>query len=195
MSLELPRLPPTPPTHNDLQIWWQKVCEAIEAQEAIQDQTIADLQETQAELAATQVELTAAQAALEATQATLTATQADLATAQADLATTQADLATTVADLAATQAEVVTVQGQITTLDGQVVAIQSGGPYVVQNVGANWTNPTGTADRSTYATYVAPVMGISYSQADVQALANAVSVIHQRVKAVIDDLKTNGALT
>lgn len=41
MAFELPRLPQTSPSHAELQVWWQQVVEAIEAQEALQDETIA----------------------------------------------------------------------------------------------------------------------------------------------------------
>lgn len=41
MAFELPRLPQTAPSHAELQVWWQQVVEAIEAQEALQDATIA----------------------------------------------------------------------------------------------------------------------------------------------------------
>lgn len=44
----LPRLPQTPPTHLELQVWWQQVVEAIEGQEAAQDAAIAAIQAAQA---------------------------------------------------------------------------------------------------------------------------------------------------
>lgn len=40
MSFRLPRLPSTAPTHAQLQLWWQRVVETVEAQEALQDATI-----------------------------------------------------------------------------------------------------------------------------------------------------------
>lgn len=41
MAFELPRLPQTAPSHGELQVWWQQVVETVEAQEALQDETIA----------------------------------------------------------------------------------------------------------------------------------------------------------
>lgn len=44
MSIDLPRLPEWPPSHEELQVWWQQVVEAIEAHEETQDEILADLQ-------------------------------------------------------------------------------------------------------------------------------------------------------
>lgn len=67
------------------QRWWQGVVEAIEAQEAAQDETLTAIEAAQADIVATQGDLAA-------TQAALTATQADLTTALADIAGIQGDL-------------------------------------------------------------------------------------------------------
>ena len=107
------------------QLWWQKVVEKIEAQEAIQDQLIADL--------------AAAQAELEATQAELTATQADLAAAVADLAATQADLAATQADVSTAQTDLTQVQADIANLEASMIAIADTFNLVAFLAGANFT--------------------------------------------------------
>lgn len=52
MTLELPRLPQSPPSHQELQVWWQRVVEAIEEQEAAQDAIITDLAATVADILA-----------------------------------------------------------------------------------------------------------------------------------------------
>lgn len=65
--------------------------------------------------------------------------------------------------------------------------------YVQIEVGSNWTAATGTASRATFATYTAPVISNPPTQAEVQAIADAVQVLSQRTKAVIDDLIGNSA--
>ena len=67
--------------------------------------------------------------------------------------------------------------------------------YVKQDVGAAWSAATGTASRATFATYAAPTITNPPTQAEVQAVANAVQVLSQRMKALIDDLQSNGVLT
>lgn len=57
MAFDLPRLPMVGLTDEAFQIYWQKVVEAIEAQETSQDQLIADLTAAQADIAAAQAEL------------------------------------------------------------------------------------------------------------------------------------------
>ncbi len=44
MSFRLPRLPMSQPPWSDMQMWWQEVVEAIEQQEGVQDQALADIQ-------------------------------------------------------------------------------------------------------------------------------------------------------
>jgi hypothetical protein len=48
MAFSLPRLPPVAVTPQDMQIWWQQVVEAIEAQEGRQDDAIAAIAAAQA---------------------------------------------------------------------------------------------------------------------------------------------------
>lgn len=53
-----------------------------------------------------------------------------------------------------------------------------------------WTAATGTASRATFSTYSAPTISASPTQAEVQALADHVQVLSERLKALVDDLKT-----
>ena len=53
-----------------------------------------------------------------------------------------------------------------------------------------WASPTGTAERTAFSTYTAPTISGSYSQSQVQALADHVQILSRRFKAVVDDLKT-----
>lgn len=51
-----------------------------------------------------------------------------------------------------------------------------------------WNAATGTAARTTFATYTAPTISVLYTQAEVQALADHVQILSQRLKAVVDDI-------
>lgn len=60
---------------------------------------------------------------------------------------------------------------------------------------AGWTFATGTADKGAYATYTAPVISATYTQAEVQALADALQAATRRIKALEDALRLNEAIT
>jgi hypothetical protein len=57
-----------------------------------------------------------------------------------------------------------------------------------------WAAPTGTAERSTYATYSAPTFGGTPTTPQLQAVANHVQTLSRRLKAVIDDLTAHGLI-
>lgn len=73
-------------------------------------------------------------------------------------------------------------------------AAVSGG-YVPADYGSLWTAATGTASRATFATFAGQTISASPTQAEVQAIDDHVKILSQRMKALIDDLKANGALT
>lgn len=77
-----------------------------------------------------------------------------------------------------------------------LVAIKSdlSGDFVGTVTSSGWASPTGTAARTTFATYTAPTISAVPTQAEVQAIADAVQVHAQRLKALIDDLKASGAI-
>lgn len=77
----------------------------------------------------------------------------------------------------------------------RALAAPGGGSYVPADYGATWTVATGTASRATFATFAGQTISASPTQAEVQAIDNHLKVLSQRVKAIIDDLKANGALT
>jgi hypothetical protein len=67
----------------------------------------------------------------------------------------------------------------------------------VQVVGGRvtgWTAPTGTATRSTFATYAGQDVSALYTEAEVQAIDDHVKVLSERLKALIDDLTTHGLI-
>lgn len=66
---------------------------------------------------------------------------------------------------------------------------------VTQDVGLSWAPPTGTASRAAFATYESPTISNPPTQAEVQALADALQAHSRALKAVIDDLRANHALT
>lgn len=54
--------------------------------------------------------------------------------------------------------------------------------------------PTGTATRTTFATYTAPTVSVTYLATDIQNAANHVQILSERLKALIDDLHTRGII-
>ena len=76
----------------------------------------------------------------------------------------------------------------------QVDNLDTAGMFVRTVATSGWVSPTGTAERSTFATYTAPTISNPPTQAEVQAVANAVQVMSRHLKALIDDLKASGAI-
>lgn len=79
--------------------------------------------------------------------------------------------------------------------EARVDALEAAGPYVEQDVGLAWAAATGTASRATYATFAGQTISVVPTTAEVQAIDDHVVALSQRVKALVDDLKGNGALT
>lgn len=67
--------------------------------------------------------------------------------------------------------------------------------YVLQDQGAAWTAATGTAARTALAAYAGQVVSNPPTQAQVQAIDDAVKAQGQALVALINDLRANGALT
>lgn len=66
--------------------------------------------------------------------------------------------------------------------------------YVGKLSSTAWAIPTGTPERSTFATYSAPTISAAYTQSEVQAIADHVQVLSRRVMALITDLTTAGGI-
>lgn len=64
------------------------------------------------------------------------------------------------------------------------------GGAVAKSTFTTWAAATGTAERTTFATYTAPTISAAPTQAEVQALADHVQILSRRLKALIDDLKS-----
>ena len=58
---------------------------------------------------------------------------------------------------------------------------------------SGWAVPTGTFERSTFATYTAPTISGTYTPAEVQALADHVQIVSRRLGALLRDLNSASA--
>jgi hypothetical protein len=57
-----------------------------------------------------------------------------------------------------------------------------------------WVAPTGTATRTTYATYAGQTIAATPTQAEVQAMDDHIKILSERLKAALDDLTTHGLI-
>lgn len=81
--------------------------------------------------------------------------------------------------------------------DGQVNCVgeyRVDGTKVVGNRVTGWGAATGTATRTAIATYTAPTISNPPTQAEVQAIADALQAWSRRTKAVTDDIATHGLI-
>lgn len=127
--------------------------------------------------------------AVNATITEIATTQEGLAEAQAALEVTQATLTTAVADIAAAQAALITVQDDITGMQTTVL------DAVLKDQTAAWADPTGTFARTTFVSYAGQTVSAVPTQAEVQAIDDALKANSQRLAALISDLRGNGVLT
>lgn len=70
--------------------------------------------------------------------------------------------------------------------------VRIGGFTVLNGRKINWSVPTGTFERSTFATYDAPPISASPTQAEVQAIANHLQIVSRRLAALLNDFHANG---
>lgn len=70
-----------------------------------------------------------------------------------------------------------------------MTSVSGPAPLSARSTFTVWTAATGTAERTTFATYAAPVISNPPTQAEVQAIADHVQILSRRLKALIDDLK------
>lgn len=66
---------------------------------------------------------------------------------------------------------------------------------VVQRKTAAWATPTGTLNRTTFVAYAGQTVSATPTQAQVQAIDDAVKLLSQHLAALISDLRANGTLT
>jgi hypothetical protein len=120
---------------------------------------------------------------------------AEFVDTQTRLAEAEAEAAVLDATVTALDGTVAAAEAAIVALDLRIDAYDALAPFVRQDQGAAWVVASGTAARTTFATYSSPDISAAYVEAEVQAIADHVQILSQRLKAIIDDLKSNGALT
>lgn len=86
------------------------------------------------------------------------------------------------------------VSGTTVTASGTVTGagLTVGVNAVVGSRKTGWTAPTGTLERTTFATYTAPTISAAYTQAEVQAIAAHVQILSRRLAALETDLISHG---
>ena len=80
------------------------------------------------------------------------------------------------------------------SLDFQLPLINLQGTQVLATRRTGWTAPTGTATRTTFATFAGQDISATPTEAEVQAIDDHVKVLSERLKALIDDLTTHGLI-
>lgn len=66
---------------------------------------------------------------------------------------------------------------------------------VDKNTSSGWSAPTGTTSKSGFATYTAPTISASPTQAEVQAIADHLQALSRHMKALIDAGVSSGLLS
>lgn len=122
---------------------------------------------------------------------------ADLAAAAAAAAQTTASGASTAAGTAQTTASAAASAAATaqTTANGKLSQATADGLYVHQDLGPAWAAPSGTLSRAAYAAYVSPTISNPPTQAEMQAVSDALQALSRAMVGVITDLKANGALS
>lgn len=78
---------------------------------------------------------------------------------------------------------------------GASKVLKINGTQVLSAQKTGWTTAwTGTATRTTAATYTAPTVSAGYVQAEVQAIADALQAVSRGFKALTDDMRSHGAI-
>jgi hypothetical protein len=80
------------------------------------------------------------------------------------------------------------------SLNFQLPLINLQGTQVLATRRTGWAAPTGTATRTTFATFAGQDISATPTEAEVQAIDDHVKVLSERLKALIDDLTTHGLI-
>ncbi len=80
------------------------------------------------------------------------------------------------------------------SLNFQLPLINLQGTQVLATRRTGWSAPTGTATRTTFATFAGQDISATPTEAEVQAIDDHVKVLSERLKALIDDLTTHGLI-
>lgn len=79
--------------------------------------------------------------------------------------------------------------------DGAGIDYNSTTGVISATPAGTYGTPTGTLARATFATYAAPTISNPPTQAEVQAIADALQVVSQTLAALITDMEANGNLS
>jgi hypothetical protein len=112
----------------------------------------------------------------------------------ADIAETISRVSTTETALDTATEAIEAAELSLTSLDTRVDVLEALEP-VLQDVGAAWADATGTEARTTFAAYAGQTVSNPPTQAEVQAIDDHLKVLSQRMAALVNDLRGNGALT
>jgi hypothetical protein len=82
----------------------------------------------------------------------------------------------------------------LTSLDTRLDAIETLQPFVRQDQTSAWSAATGTEARTAYAAYGGQTVSNPPTQAEVQAIDDAVKTLGQHLAALINDLRSNGTI-
>jgi len=85
-------------------------------------------------------------------------------------------------------------QAAQTTADGKLSVAQANDLYVLQDATPTWSAPSGSVDRGAFTSYTAPTISAAPTQAEVQAVADAVQVASRHLAGLVGDLITVEAL-
>jgi K+-transporting ATPase c subunit len=88
-----------------------------------------------------------------------------------------------------------TAQNAQTTANSKLDKATADGLYVHQDATPAWQTPSGTSARATFAAYSAPTISNPPTQAQVQAVADALQTVSQHLVALITDLRASNTLT
>lgn len=114
---------------------------------------------------------------------------ANAAQSSADNAAQDASDAQTSASSAQTTAD-----NALTVANSKLSQSMADSRYVRQSQTPTWSPATGTVDRTAYAAYVSPTISATPTQAEVQAVSDAVQSLSQHVAALLNDLAANNVL-
>lgn len=83
----------------------------------------------------------------------------------------------------------------LASLDTRIDAFEVLAPFVRQDQTSAWADATGTLTRTTFASFAGQTITNPPTQAEVEAIDDHLKVISERLAALINDLRGNGALT
>jgi len=99
------------------------------------------------------------------------------------------------ADILAIGGDLSAVDVSLASLDARIDAYDALAPFVREDQTPAWADPTGTLARTTFAAASSFTVSATPTQAEVQAIADHLVLVSQRLAAVLTDLRANNVLT